>query len=102
MLREQNLLNNACIIDETGNKTFPEGNTISFGSEGTIKTKGMFTGKIAAEVSWNGSAHVLTKKGGFLSSVKVNDKSVNEQTLTINNRIQIGNSSFIYSLHSDK
>lgn len=102
MLRQQNLLNNACVVDESGNKVFPEGNTISFGSEGTLKTKGMFTGKIAAEITWNGSAHVLTKKGGFLSSVKINDKSISEQVLTINNRIQVGNSTFTYVLHSDQ
>lgn len=102
MLREQNLLNNACIIDENGNKVFPETNTITFGSAGTIKAKGMFTGKIAAEISWNGSAHVLTKKGGFLCTVKINDVGISEQQLTVGNRIQIGNSLFEYVLHSDR
>ena len=102
LLREQNLLNNACIVDESGNKVFPETNSITFGSGGTIKAKGMFTGKIAAEISWNGTAHVLTKKGGFLCTVKVNDIAVTEQALTVGNRIQIGNSSFEYALHSDR
>ena len=46
MLREQNLLNNACIIDEAGNKVFPETNTITFGSVDQVKAKGMFTGKL--------------------------------------------------------
>jgi pSer/pThr/pTyr-binding forkhead associated (FHA) protein len=102
ILREQNLLNNACIVDETGKRNFPETSTVSFGSAATIKAKGMFVGKVAAEVSWNGKAHVLTKKGGFMCTVKVNDSSVSEHVLTVNDRILIGNSSFQYVLHSDK
>ncbi len=101
LLRQQNLLNNACIIDELGKQIFPEANTITFGSAGTFKIKGFLTGKIVAEVTWNGTAHVLTKKGGFLSSIKVNDQAITEQTLTINHRIQIGSSSFKYVLHSE-
>ena len=62
-LREQNLINKACIVDASGKQTFPETNTISFGTAATIKAKGMFVGKVAAEVSWNGKAHVLKKKG---------------------------------------
>lgn len=101
ILREQKLLNNACIVDESGNRTFPETNTISFGSAATLKVKGMFTGKVAATITWNGKAHVLTKKGGFLCTVKVNDSAVSERILTVNDRILIGNSSFQYILVTD-
>ena len=102
ILREQNLLNNACIIDSSGKRNFPETSTVTFGSAATIKAKGMFVGKIAAEISWNGKAHVLKKKGGMLCTVKVNDISVSEYMLTINDRILIGSSSFQYVLYSDK
>lgn len=102
ILREQNLLNNACIIDSSGKRNFPETSTVTFGSAATIKAKGMFVGKISAEVSWNGKAHVLKKKGGMLCTVKVNDISVSEYILTINDRILIGSSSFQYVLYSDK
>ena len=100
--REQNLLNNACIVDSSGKRNFPETSTITFGTSATIKAKGMFIGKVAAEVSWNGKAHVLKKKGGMLCTVKVNDNSVSEHTLTINDRIVVGSSSFQCVLYSDK
>ena len=58
----RNLLNNACIVDESGKRNFPETSTISFGSAATIKAKGMFVGKVAAEISWNGKAHVLKNR----------------------------------------
>ncbi len=102
ILREQNLLNNACIVDESGKRTFPETNSVTIGTAATIKAKGMFTSKIAAEITWNGKAHVITKKGGFMCTVKVNDNAVSEHTLTINDRILVGGSSFQYVLHSDK
>ena len=102
ILREQNLLNNACIIDDSGKRNFPETSKISFGTAATIKAKGMFVGKVAAEISWNGKAHVIKKTGGMLCTVKVNDNSISEHTLTINDRILIGSSSFQYVLHSDK
>ena len=60
-LREQNLINKACIVDASGKQTFPETNTISFGTAATIRAKGMFVGKVAAEVSWNGKTHVLKR-----------------------------------------
>ena len=102
ILREQNLLNNACIVDDSGKRNFPETSKISFGTAATIKAKGMFVGKVAAEISWNGKAHVIKKTGGMLCTVKVNDNSISEHTLTINDRILIGSSSFQYVLHSDK
>ena len=102
ILREQNLLNNACIVDSSGKRNFPETSHVTFGTSATIKAKGMFVGKVAAEVSWNGKAHVLKKKGGMFCTVKVNDNSVSEHTLTINDRILIGSSSFQYVLYSDK
>ena len=57
-LREQNLINKACIVEASGKQTFPETNTVSFGTAATIKARGMFVGKVAAEISWNGKAHV--------------------------------------------
>ena len=51
-------------------------------------------------LEWQSSRH--QKTGGMLCSVKVNDNSISEHTLTINDRILIGSSSFQYVLHSDK
>jgi len=102
ILREQSLLNNACIVDSSGKRNFPETSTVSFGTAATIKAKGMFVGKVAAEISWNGKAHVITKKGGMLCTVKVNDNSISEHILTVNDRILIGSSSFQYVLYTDK
>ena len=78
LLREQNLLNNACIVDESGNKVFPETNSITFGSGGTIKAKGMFTGKIAAEI-FGMVQHMYLPKNWVFCTVKVNDIAVTEQ-----------------------
>ena len=102
ILRQQNLLNNACIVDATGKRNFPETSKVSFGTAATIKAKGMFVGKIAAEITWNGKAHVIKKVGGMLCTVKVNDSSISEHALTINDRILIGSSSFQYVLYTDK
>ena len=84
------------------NETFPKQVLSHLVPSATIKAKGMLIGKVAAEVSWNGKAHVLKKKGGMLCTVKVNDTFVSEHTLTINDRIVVGSSSFQYVLYSDK
>ena len=102
VLREQNLINKACIVDASGKQTFPETNTISFGTAATIKAKGMFVGKVAAEITWNGKAHVLKKTGGMLCSVKVNDQAISEQVLTVGCSITVGKDTFKYVMHSDQ
>lgn len=99
MLRKKSLLNNACIIDEIGKKLYPETNEITFGGKGAlIKVKGWFTGGIVATVTWQESRHILTKKSVFFAGVQVNGKNVTKHTLTVNDKIKIGNSSFQYIL----
>ena len=102
VLREQNLINKACVVDASGKKIFPETSTIGFGTAATIKAKGMFVGKVAAEISWNGKAHVLTKKGGLLCTVQVNGQAVSEQQLTVGCSITVGKDTFMYVMHSDQ
>ena len=101
ILREQNLVNNACIQDSTGKFYYPEGNDLSFGKAGIVKVSGFMVGKIAAIISWNGKQHVLKSKGGWFTSVKVNDINIQEHPLSINDTIQIGNSTFKYLLKSE-
>ena len=102
LLREQNLLNNACIVDDTGRQYFPESNPLSFGKAAIVKVNGFMVGKVVANITWNGKQHILTKSGGFLITVKINDVNIQEQALNINDTIQIGSSIFKYILHSDK
>ena len=99
MLRKKSLLNNACIIDDIGKKLYPETNEITFGGKGAlIKVKGWFTGGVVATITWEENRHILTKKSVFFVVVKVNGKNVTKHTLTVNDKINIGNSSFQYVL----
>ena len=101
-LREQNLINKACIVETSGKQTFPETNTVSFGTAATIKARGMFVGKVAAELTWNGKAHVLKKTAGMLCSVKVNEQAITEQVLTVGCTISIGKDTYKYVMSSDQ
>ena len=99
MLRKKSLLNNACIVDDIGKKLYPETNEITFGGKGAlIKVGGWFTGGIIATITWQENRHILTKKSIFFAGVQVNGKNVTKHTLTVNDKIKIGNSSFQYIL----
>ncbi len=99
ILREKSLINNACIIDSSGKKLYPETNAISFGGKGAmVKVNGWFTGGIVATVNWDGKRHILTKNSGLFLSVTVNSKGITEHALTINDTITIGKSTFKYVL----
>jgi pSer/pThr/pTyr-binding forkhead associated (FHA) protein len=103
ILREQNTLNNACVISNDDRRFYPESNDLHFGgSKAQVKVNGWFTGGIVATISWNGHQHVIEKKGGFMTSVLVNDKSVSTHNLTINDTIIIGKSIFKYTLGDSK
>ena len=99
MLRQKSLINNACIVDESGKKLYPETNPITFGGKGAmIKVTGWFTGGIIATINWDSKRHILTKNSGLLVSVQINGKGITKQPLTINDKIKIGKSSFQYVL----
>ena len=99
MMREQSILNNACITSADGRTFYPEGNPMHFGGKGSqIKVEGLFTGGIVATIHWNGNAHVIEKKGSFLSKVLVNSSSISKRELVINDTITIGRSIFRYTL----
>jgi len=99
MLREKNLINNACIIDSLGKKLYPEANPITFGGKGAmVKVSGWFTNGVIATINWDGQKHILTKNSGLLVSVQVNGNGITQQSLTINDQIKIGKTTFKYIL----
>ena len=103
VLRDQNTLNNGCIISDDNRRFYPESNNLLFGgAKAQVKVNGWFTGGIVAKISWNGHQHVIEKKGGFMTSVLVNDKSIRSHKLNINDTITIGKSIFKYTLGDSK
>lgn len=99
ILRDQNTLNNACIISSDGRRFYPESSELHFGgSKAHVKVDGWFTGGIVATIKWNGHQHEITKKGGFMTTVLVNDKSITSRPLNINDTITVGRSIFKYAL----
>jgi pSer/pThr/pTyr-binding forkhead associated (FHA) protein len=99
MLREKSLINNACIIDSSGKKLYPEANPITFGGKGaTVKVSGWFTSGIIATINWDGKRHILTKNSGLFISITINGNGITQHPLTINDTIKIGKTSFQYVL----
>lgn len=103
MLRDQSTLNNACILSSDGRRFYPENTELHFGgAKAHVKVDGWFTGGIVATISWNGHQHHITKKGGFMTSVLVNDKAITSRPLNINDTITVGRSIFKYVLGDSK
>lgn len=103
ILRDQSTLNNACILSSDGRRFYPENSELHFGgSKAHVKVDGWFTGGIVATISWNGHQHEIIKKGGFMTSVLVNDKSLTKRVLNINDTITVGRSIFKYVLGDSK
>lgn len=75
----------------------PEDRGITIGDDGMIKVEGMFTGGVVAEISWDGKAHVLHKRGRLIK-VSINEQATSEQRLSSGDRIRIGNTGFRYEL----
>ena len=101
LLREKNLLNNGCIVDEEGNSTYPEANTISFGGQGAkIKIRHwitLFSSGIHADITWDGKRHIIEKKNFFVA-VKVNNNNIEKYPLKEGDVFSVGNSTFKYIL----
>jgi pSer/pThr/pTyr-binding forkhead associated (FHA) protein len=75
----------------------PEDRGITMGDAGMVKVEGLFTGGVVAEISWNGKAHVLHKRGRLIK-VMINDQGVSEQPLRSGDRVRVANTGFLYEL----
>ena len=88
ILRDQNTLNNACILSSDGRRFYPENSELHFGgTKAHVKVDGWFTGGVVATIKWNGHQHEITKKGSFMSTVLVNDNAVNSRPLISTTRL---------------
>ncbi len=77
---------------------FPEDRKLTFGGRGMIDVQGWWTWGECAEVSWNGSRHVIVKRG-WMTTVKVNDATVKtERPLKEGDSVTIGMTRFQYVL----
>jgi predicted component of type VI protein secretion system len=76
---------------------FPEGRPLTFGSgQAHVGVNGWFVPATAAEVTWDGSRHLLHRKAWWVP-VRVNDVPVGgSQALRHNDRLTIGESRFRY------
>ena len=74
---------------------YPEERGLTFGGGGLVPVKGWFVWGVPAEISWDGSAHVLTMKA-VLTRVTVNGVAVSERGLRGGDRVQVGSSVFRY------
>ncbi len=101
LMREKSLLNNGCIVDDEGNETYPETNTITFGGSGAkIKIKHwltIFNSGVFADISWDGKRHIIEKQNMF-TPVKVNGTAIEKYPLKEGDLLSIGGSSFQYIL----
>jgi pSer/pThr/pTyr-binding forkhead associated (FHA) protein len=95
--RKTGLLHNGCITLPDGRFFYPEDNPISFGSKAVIPADGFFVFGIVAEINWNKSKHILTKKS-WICAIKVNGKSISSIELQIGDQIQIGRTFYTYKL----
>jgi len=95
--RKTGLLHNGCITLPDGRFFYPEDNPISFGSKAVIPVDGWLVFGIVAEINWNKSKHILTKKS-WICAIKVNGKSISSIELQIGDQIQIGRTFYTYEL----
>jgi len=74
----------------------PGDRMLTFGdSSATVRTLGLFTKGVVAELSYEGNKHVLRKRSLFVS-VAVGGTQTDEQTLRHGDQIRIGKSRFVY------
>ena len=60
----------------------------------------LFSSGIVAEVTWDGTRHVITKKG-YLTKLTVNDQATTAKPLRAGDRVRIGSTTFLYEVSSD-
>jgi hypothetical protein len=96
MIKEKGLLENGCIVSESGRDYYPEGNALTFGDHSAmIDVKGWFTGSTCAVITWDGKRHILEKCRMF-THVSINKSKIQKRSLTPGDRVQIGKSLFSY------
>ena len=78
----------------------PEDNLLTFGGGGMVDIDALFSSGIVAEVTWDGTRHVITKKG-YLTKLTVNDQATTAKPLRAGDRVRIGSTTFLYEVSSD-
>ena len=68
---------------------------LSFGADGDVPLEGWFTGGRVANLAWDGQEHVLIKTAWF-TRVRVNGRAVRHCSLRHGDRVQLGDSRFVY------
>jgi pSer/pThr/pTyr-binding forkhead associated (FHA) protein len=99
MLRRQMIIDKARIILATNQKRywFPEESTLTLGGDGMIHVEGLRARGIAAQITWDGNAHTITKKG-LLSQLKINGNSVSTHALKSMDNVEICGTRFVYAI----
>jgi len=100
LMKKEDMWERARVVSAASPSNFwcPENHTLTFGGVGVIPVTGMFTGGIAAEITFQDDHHVLTKKKA-LATVKVNGIAVTTQALNENDTFQVGKTTFTYDLN---
>jgi hypothetical protein len=75
----------------------PEEGPLTFGGDAMVHVDGLSARGTAAEVTWDGSHHVIAKKG-MLAKITVNGQSVSNQRLAPGDAVAICGTHFVYSV----
>jgi hypothetical protein len=75
----------------------PGEGALTFGGSGMVQVDGLRARGIAAEIDWNGTDHVVTKKG-LLGILAVNGQRASEQVLSTSDSIDICGTAFVYTI----
>ena len=78
----------------------PEDKPLTFGGGGMVDIDALFSSGIVAEIVWDGTRHVITKKG-YLTKLTVNDQATAAKPLRAGDRVRIGATTFLYEVSSD-
>jgi hypothetical protein len=99
MERRRQLINGGKLVLDSHESQFwlPGAHKLTFGKNAMVAISGMFTGGIAAEVAWDGDAHVLRKLSTF-ATVKVNGAKVSESKLSDGDVLSLGKSIMHYRI----
>jgi len=83
--------------DNPDNYWFPEDRKLTLGSDAMVAVTGLLMPALAAEVTWDGSAHVV-RQLSWRVGVRVNGKKIDESTLKDGDEFTVGSSSFVYNV----
>lgn len=97
MARTSSLLYHGCITTSDNRFFYPEENPLTFGKNAIIGVDHWWVFGVVAEITWNNKEHRI-QKTSWLCPVRVNGINVQEGSLRVGDKIQIGNSEFHYRL----